>query len=82
MIYHSSVDETGQVCLLIISNGNWKPSTKTEHEIQVLIRLVNEPELAHSLCPNLAEEFNKDYEHFLCSAEDHTYKFNEKQPYH
>lgn len=27
-IYHPNVDENGQVCLPIISKGNWEPTTK------------------------------------------------------
>lgn len=29
-IYHPNIDETGQVCLPIISTENWKPATKTD----------------------------------------------------
>ncbi|XP_077177085.1 ubiquitin/ISG15-conjugating enzyme E2 L6 [Paroedura picta] len=80
-IYHPNVDEEGQVCLPIISNENWKPATKTEQVIQALITLVNEPEPAHPLRADLAEEFTKDYNSFLCNAEDHTCKFSEKRPF-
>ncbi|XP_054826471.1 ubiquitin/ISG15-conjugating enzyme E2 L6 isoform X2 [Eublepharis macularius] len=80
-IYHPNVDEKGQVCLPIISNENWKPTTKIDQVIQALITLVNKPEPAHPLRADLAEEFTKDYERFLCNAEDYTHEFSEKRPY-
>uniref|UniRef100_A0A8D0HH19 E2 ubiquitin-conjugating enzyme n=1 Tax=Sphenodon punctatus TaxID=8508 RepID=A0A8D0HH19_SPHPU len=79
-IYHPNVDEKGQVCLPIISAENWKPATKTDQVIQALVALINEPEPAHPLRADLAEEFTRDYKRFLRNAEDHTCKFSEKRP--
>ncbi|XP_003215012.1 ubiquitin/ISG15-conjugating enzyme E2 L6 [Anolis carolinensis] len=79
-IYHPNVDESGQVCLPIISPKNWNLSTKTDQVIQELIALVNNPDPDHPLRAELAEEFAINHERFLANAEEHTSKFSEKRP--
>ncbi|KAF8785221.1 ubiquitin-conjugating enzyme E2 L3-like [Argiope bruennichi] len=79
-IYHPNIDEKGQVCLEIISTENWKPATKTDQVIQALVALVNDPEPAHPLRADLAEEYTKDKKKFFRNAEDFTKKFSEKRP--
>ncbi|XP_066491143.1 ubiquitin/ISG15-conjugating enzyme E2 L6 [Tiliqua scincoides] len=79
-IYHPNVDEEGHVCLPIISDENWNPTTRINHVIQALIMLVNKPEPAYPLRAALAEEFDKDKKRFLSKAEDHTCMFSEKRP--
>ncbi|CAL1281657.1 unnamed protein product [Larinioides sclopetarius] len=79
-IYHPNIDEKGQVCLDIISTENWKPATKTDQVIQALVALVNDPEPAHPLRADLAEEFAKDKKKFFRNAEEFTKKFSEKRP--
>ncbi|XP_060627766.1 ubiquitin-conjugating enzyme E2 L3 [Anolis sagrei] len=79
-IYHPNVDETGRVCLPIISPRNWNLSTKIEQVIQELIALVNNPDPDHPLRAELAEEFTMDHERFLAKAKEHTREFSEKRP--
>lgn len=78
-IYHPNVDERGQVCLPILEH--WKPATKTDHVIQSLVALINEPEPEHPLRADLAQEFTKDPKKFFKNAEEHTKKFAEKRPH-
>ena len=42
--YHPNVDETGSVCLPLISPEHWKPAIKIEQIIQALVALINTPE--------------------------------------
>uniref|UniRef100_A0A5S6QHI0 E2 ubiquitin-conjugating enzyme n=1 Tax=Trichuris muris TaxID=70415 RepID=A0A5S6QHI0_TRIMR len=79
-IYHPNVDEKGQLCLPIILPENWKPATKTEHIIQSLVNLVNEPEPDHSLRSEIAEEFLRNRNKFLKTAEEYTRKYSEPRP--
>uniref|UniRef100_A0A670HQR9 E2 ubiquitin-conjugating enzyme n=1 Tax=Podarcis muralis TaxID=64176 RepID=A0A670HQR9_PODMU len=79
-IYHPNVDEKGQVCLPIVSNENWRPSTKADQVIAELIVLVNKPDPDHPLRADLADEFIQDHERFLSKAEEQTSKFSEKRP--
>ncbi|XP_077789163.1 ubiquitin/ISG15-conjugating enzyme E2 L6 isoform X2 [Podarcis muralis] len=79
-IYHPNVDEKGQVCLPIVSNEHWRPSTKADQVIAELIVLVNKPDPDHPLRADLADEFIQDHEHFLSKAEEQTSKFSEKRP--
>ncbi|KRZ14210.1 Ubiquitin-conjugating enzyme E2 L3, partial [Trichinella zimbabwensis] len=78
-IYHPNVDEKGQLCLPLILPENWKPATKTEHIIDSLISLVNQPEPEHSLRTELAEEYTKDRKKFMKNAEEYTKKYAEKR---
>jgi len=79
-IYHPNIDESGQVCLPIISAENWKATTKTDRVIQALVTLVNDPEPEHPLRADLAEEYTKDRKKFLKNAEEFTRKHSEKRP--
>ncbi|XP_041498311.1 ubiquitin-conjugating enzyme E2 L3-like isoform X2 [Microtus oregoni] len=69
-IYHPNIDEKGQVCLLVISSENWKPTTKTNQVIQSLIALVNDPQPEHPLNRQKPEysfdpEYSKDRKKIL-----------------
>ncbi|XP_066109225.1 ubiquitin-conjugating enzyme E2 L3-like isoform X2 [Saccopteryx bilineata] len=79
-VYHPNMDEKGQVCLPVISAGNWKPATKTDQVIQSLIALVNDPQPEHPLRADLAEEYSKDHKKFCKNAEEFTKKYTEKRP--
>ncbi|XP_066217315.1 ubiquitin-conjugating enzyme E2 L3-like isoform X1 [Saccopteryx leptura] len=79
-VYHPNIDEKGQVCLPVISAGNWKPATKTDQVIQSLITLVNDPQPEHPLRADLAEEYSKDRKKFCKNAEEFTKKYTEKRP--
>lgn len=79
-IYHPNIDERGQICLSIISDENWKPTTKVDQIINAVISLVNFPEPEHALRAEVAEEMVKDKRKFLKTAEDFTKKHGEKRP--
>ena len=79
-ICHPNIDEKGQVCLPVISAENRKPATKTDHVIQSLRALVNDPQAEHPLWADLAEEYSKDRKKFCKNAEEFTKKYGEKRP--
>ncbi|XP_006881921.1 PREDICTED: ubiquitin-conjugating enzyme E2 L3-like [Elephantulus edwardii] len=79
-IYHPNIDETGQVCLPVISSENWKPATKAEQVILSLVALISEPEPEHPLRADLAQEYKTDREQFYRNAEDFTRMFAERRP--
>uniref|UniRef100_A0A915EPJ2 UBC core domain-containing protein n=1 Tax=Ditylenchus dipsaci TaxID=166011 RepID=A0A915EPJ2_9BILA len=78
-IYHPNVDETGLVCISIISTEHWKPATRTQQVIEALLALIAEPELSHPLRADLAEEYEKNKANFLKAAEEHTKTHAEKR---
>ncbi|XP_032251677.1 ubiquitin-conjugating enzyme E2 L3-like [Phoca vitulina] len=78
--YHPNIDEKGQVCLPVISAENWKPATKTDHVIQSLTALVNDPQPEHPLRAALAEEYSQDRKKFCKNAEEVTEKYGEQRP--
>ncbi|XP_070583382.1 ubiquitin/ISG15-conjugating enzyme E2 L6 [Erythrolamprus reginae] len=79
-IYHPNVDEKGDFCLPIISAQNWKANTWMDQVIHALVELVNNPIKDPPLQPDVAKEFEQDYETFLLKAEKHTCQFSEKRP--
>ncbi|KAM6158218.1 ubiquitin/ISG15-conjugating enzyme E2 L6 [Rhynchocyon petersi] len=79
-IYHPSVDVEGQVCLPIITNKEWKPSTKTDRVLKDLIMLVNKPEEGDPLRIELAEQLAANPGQFYKNAEAQTLKFGVERP--
>ncbi|EDW38162.1 GL12172 [Drosophila persimilis] len=80
-IYHPNIDETGLVCLPIISSDNWKPTTSTEKVLEALVGILHEPEPEHSLRADVAEEFVTNRKKFMKNAEEFTKKNAEKRPH-
>lgn len=78
-IYHPNIDEEGEICLGIINSENWKPATKITQVFQDLVNLIDNPEISHSLRPELAEEYNTDKRKFFRVAEEFTKKHAEKR---
>ncbi|KAL3078219.1 hypothetical protein niasHS_012106 [Heterodera schachtii] len=78
-IYHPNIDDKGQVCLGIILAENWKPATRAEQVMNALLSLIAEPEIAHPLRSDLAEEFQRDKKKFFKNAEDYTKKYAERR---
>ncbi|KAG8511275.1 Ubiquitin/ISG15-conjugating enzyme E2 L6 [Galemys pyrenaicus] len=79
-IYHPSVDVNGQVCLPIISNQDWTASTKASQVLEVLSKLVNNPEQGQPLRLKLAEELEQDPELFHKKAKELTLQFGVDLP--
>ncbi|XP_036181718.1 ubiquitin/ISG15-conjugating enzyme E2 L6 isoform X1 [Myotis myotis] len=79
-IYHPTVGIDGQVCLPIISNENWKPSTKTYQVLEALSVLVNNPDLGEPVRLELADLLTLDSEQFHRRAEEFTLQFGEPRP--
>lgn len=79
-IYHPNVDVSGQVCLPIISNDNWKPYTKAYQVLEALNVLVNKLDLEEPLRLELADLLTQDPEQFNRRAEEFTLKFGEQRP--
>ncbi|XP_006875812.1 PREDICTED: ubiquitin/ISG15-conjugating enzyme E2 L6 [Chrysochloris asiatica] len=79
-IYHPNVDENGQMCLPIISNENWKPSTKTCQVLEALILLVNKPDLGQPLRVELADLLAQNPEQFHNNAREFTLHYGVQRP--
>ena len=78
-IYHPIIDENGQICLPIISAEDWKPATKTDHVLQSLLVLVNNPQPEHPLHADLAEEYSRNPQKFMKNTEEFTRRHSEKR---
>lgn len=79
-IYHPNVDENGQVCLPIISKGNWEPTTKAFQVLEALNRLVNRPDLEEPVRLELVDLLTQDPELFKQKATEFTLQFGEDRP--
>lgn len=77
-IYHPNIDENGQICLPIIDNTNWKPSTRISAVLESLLALVNCPEPDHPLRQDVAQQFLHEKSRFKKTAEEYTLKYSEK----
>ncbi|KAI0982602.1 hypothetical protein GJ496_006867 [Pomphorhynchus laevis] len=71
-IYHVNVDETGKICLPIITPENWKPAVRAEHIIQNLITMINEPQPNHPLRSDVADLYLNNNKKFMKIAEEYT----------
>ncbi|XP_039279117.1 ubiquitin-conjugating enzyme E2 L3-like [Nilaparvata lugens] len=78
-IYHPNVDESGHVCLPIISMEHWKPVTKVEDVILALLDVINNPQPENAIRPELAQEYSSDYKKFQKKANDHAIKYGIKR---
>ncbi|XP_004714963.1 ubiquitin/ISG15-conjugating enzyme E2 L6 [Echinops telfairi] len=79
-IYHPNVEESGQVCLPITSNENWKPCTKTRQVLEALNMMVNQPDLGQPLRIELAEMLTQNRKQFYQSAQKFTLSYGVPRP--
>ncbi|XP_033059757.1 ubiquitin/ISG15-conjugating enzyme E2 L6 isoform X1 [Trachypithecus francoisi] len=79
-IYHPNVDESGYVCLPIISSENWKPCTKTCQVLEALNVLVNRPNIREPLRMDLADLLTENPELFRKNAEEFTLQYGVDRP--
>ncbi|XP_011818804.1 PREDICTED: ubiquitin/ISG15-conjugating enzyme E2 L6 [Colobus angolensis palliatus] len=79
-IYHPNVDESGYVCLPIISSENWKPCIKTCQVLEALNVLVNRPNIREPLRMDLADLLTENPELFRKNAEEFTLQYGVDRP--
>ncbi|XP_047372291.1 ubiquitin/ISG15-conjugating enzyme E2 L6 isoform X1 [Sciurus carolinensis] len=79
-IYHPNVNESGQVCLPLLSKENWNPYIKTCQVLEALNILVNKPNLREPLRLELADLLIQDPELFRKKAEEFTLQFGVDRP--
>ncbi|XP_004620450.1 ubiquitin/ISG15-conjugating enzyme E2 L6 [Sorex araneus] len=79
-IYHPAVEDSGQVCLPITINENWKPQCRIYQVLDAVNVLVNHPELGEPVQLALAEQLANDPEQFNRRAEEHTLENGVERP--
>jgi len=62
-IYHPNIDDQGAVCLSLLKEGEWKPSTRVVTVLEGIIGLLIAPNPDDPLVASIAETFqNNRYE--------------------
>ncbi|EDW73516.2 uncharacterized protein Dwil_GK17587 [Drosophila willistoni] len=79
-IYHPNVNDRGQVCLPILEIEHWKPTTRIEHVLQVLLATINDPQTENAYRVDVANEFRNDPKRFYKMAEAYVLRFSEHRP--
>nr|CAH7738904.1 unnamed protein product [Callosobruchus chinensis] len=79
-IYHPNIDEKGQVCIPYIKPENWRPATRIEQIIEVLLAILHRPDLDRPLRIDVADQYKQDKKKFNRNAEDYTKQHAEERP--
>ncbi|EDW58277.1 ubiquitin-conjugating enzyme E2-18 kDa [Drosophila virilis] len=79
-IYHPNINERGQVCLPILEPEHWKPTSRIEHVLQVLIATINDPQPDNPYNVEIAGQFVNDPKKFYRMAEAWVDRYGEHRP--
>jgi len=59
-IYHPNIDDQGAVCLSLLKQGEWKPSTRVASVLEGIIGLLITPNPDDPLVASIAETFQNN----------------------
>jgi ubiquitin-conjugating enzyme E2 D/E len=59
-IYHPNIDDQGAVCLSLLKDGEWKPSTRVVAVLEGIIGLLITPNPDDPLVASIAETFQNN----------------------
>eukprot|EP01136_Pigoraptor_vietnamica_P043536 Opistho-1_new@19050 len=79
-IYHPNVDDSGQVCMALLKQDNWKPATRVHQVLLSLVQLIDEPNPNDPLSTEIADIYVNDKKKFVKNVEEHIKKYAEKRP--
>ncbi|POW17945.1 hypothetical protein PSTT_00150, partial [Puccinia striiformis] len=73
-IYHPNITAEGLLCIGLLKPDAWKPSIRIEHVLRAIVNLLVEPNPEDAVVASIAEQFDKDFELFKSTAQDHVRK--------
>ncbi|EDV95576.1 ubiquitin-conjugating enzyme E2-18 kDa [Drosophila grimshawi] len=79
-IYHPNVNERGQVCLPILEAEHWKPTTRIDHVLQVLVATINDPQPENPYSLDITKQFVSDPAKFYKTAAAWVERYSEHRP--
>ncbi|KAI9631459.1 hypothetical protein KEM48_014334 [Puccinia striiformis f. sp. tritici PST-130] len=74
-IYHPNITAEGLLCIGLLKPDAWKPSIRIEHVLRAIVNLLVEPNPEDAVVASIAEQFDKDFELFKSTAQDHVRKY-------
>lgn len=74
-VYHPNIDEEGNICIALLKQEAWKPSTSLTVIFNSLISLLNEPNPDDPLDVQIAQLYRQDYSAFSKKAGEWVKKY-------
>ncbi|KAJ3223817.1 hypothetical protein HK099_000647 [Clydaea vesicula] len=74
-IYHPNVDDDGSICVGILKNEMWKPSTKITEVFYALLDLLENPNPDDPLQTSIAEQYRNDPATFSKNVKEYIKKY-------
>mmetsp|Transcript_157552 Transcript_157552/g.482853 ORF Transcript_157552/g.482853 Transcript_157552/m.482853 type:complete len:153 (-) Transcript_157552:70-528(-) len=78
-MYHPNIDENGVVCLDILKQDVWKPTTTAQQILLSLVVLIDEPNANDPVNADVGQQFTTDKAKFMKSCAEHVEKHADKR---
>jgi ubiquitin-conjugating enzyme E2 D/E len=74
-IYHCNISAEGEICMDLLKNDQWKPSTRLSHVLVAIQYLLDHPNPDDPLDADAAELYRNDLKKYLKNAKDTTKQY-------
>lgn len=74
-IFHPNIDESGRICLDILSDTNWTPALNISAVLVSICSLLTDPNPSDPLVPEIAEMYMSHRERYNLTASQWTVKY-------